>query len=140
MPATGGVGLRWAPYLCNPTVSMSAALELPSAVELARHDAKRPVEPGEPQFLIGGYSIMTDLHRQIVQAMEAKGITWTQLAASLGRPSRQALVASTKRRIVYAPRLNEICNLIDIDPHTLVTADLSFEKMIKLGIPSSNLT
>jgi len=127
--------LHSALYTCNPAVSVSAAIELPSAAELARHDAKRPVEPGEPQYLIGGVSLMTNLHAQIVAAMEDHGITWTQIADSLGRPSRQALVASTKRRLVYAPRLNEICRLIGIDPKVLIEREYSFEEALRLGLP-----
>ena len=119
---------------------MSAAYDLPTAAEMARHDAKRFVEPDEQQFIVGGFATSTHLHDRIVEVMKEKGITWTQVANSLGRPSRQALVASVKRRLVYAPRLQELCAILEINPSDLIDQQFVFGQSIKLGIPSSPLT
>lgn len=95
---------------------MSAALASPvtslaPAADIARAEGRRPVGMNEDQLFIGVLGRTANVHDRIVELMTEQGVTWTMMAGELGC-SRQALVASLKRRHVQIPRFKAVCRLL----------------------------
>lgn len=65
----------------------------------------------EDQLIVGYLGCTRNVHDRIIQVMEEQEVTWTMMAKELGC-SRQALVASLKRRHVQYPRMFRVCRYL----------------------------
>lgn len=104
---------------------MAAVVPIPvtsiaPAAEIARSEGRRAVGMNEDQLIVGYLGRTSNVHDKIIIEMEAHGITWTMMAAELGC-SRQALVASLKRRHVQFPRLLSVCKILKGVPRRKLT-------------------
>ena len=99
---------------------------LAPAAEIARAEGRRPVGAGEDQLIVGYLGRTRNVHERVVELMTAKGVTWTMMAKELGC-SRQALVASLKRRHVQLPRFRAVCRLLGLADYPDALIDTEFD-------------
>lgn len=112
--------------LAMPAATASPITSLAPAAEIARAEGRRPVGVGEDQLIIGYLGRTANVHDRIVELMTAQGVTWTMMAKELGC-SRQALVASLKRRHVQLPRFRAVCRLLGHELYPGVLVDTEYD-------------
>lgn len=112
-------------------LAMSAVIASPvtllaPAAEIARAEGRRPVGAGEDQLIVGYLGRTANVHDRIVELMTEQEVTWTMMAKELGC-SRQALVASLKRRCVQLPRFRAVCGLLGHRAYPKELIDMEFD-------------